>query len=966
MAIRHSSIICQYLQASMPSHTANRIAVGNVCLQCRRNAAQTAHRVLPRRYFVSSSCLENGNERPASFPHSHADDGNYMIRRRASHQTLDSEGDSHRNNRDFRQSDSANRDSISDSRSLGRNSQATREQSMLLRYQESSFHGAGASRRQETGGFGMNRQSRQATGSFTEPIRYTRNQYNRNRYDRNQDGRNQSGQFFDRPLGRTISRRGENGTSRADDALPGLSESSAGRFEGYSRSDALAELRRDDTKRRGSLRDRVASAVGRGRREEHARRRDRSDEDRPTRRRPLNPRRDEDEDDEDEGGGREYQTSKEEWKRRKEERKAARQLERQVKEAANAKRHLQLHLPPYISIANLAKILGIRFEQFSQQLAGLGFSDISHDHVLSFEDASLIVMENGFEPIVDEAAKQNLVAAPWPTDSSSLPTRPPVVTIMGHVDHGKTTILDFLRKSSIAAGEHGGITQHIGAFSVPMTGGKNITFLDTPGHAAFLAMRERGANVTDIVVLVVAADDSVMPQTIEAIKHAKAAKVPMIVAINKADKPDANVERVKQDVSKHDIELEEFGGDIQAVAISGKTGLGMHELEDAIITLSDILDHRAPPDGPVEGWIIESLTKSHGKVATILIRRGTVAPGTILVAGTAFCRVRRLRNEFGETIQSATPGTAVEIDGWRELPNPGDEALQAEDEQHAASVIRIRESLAQGVKLARDMDAINVSRKAAREGYLVRHEAKLAATTKADRKRVLYGGTDRVVEGSFHDTAKSTGIEELLLVVKGDVGGSVEAIQEIVGGLGNHKARARIIRSGVGPVNEGDVTLAEAANAVIIAFNVSTEDGVMGQARAADVEISEHTIIYRVSENITSRLEALLPEIVSVRVTGEAEIAQKFSITLAGKTKMWVAGCKVRNGLVKKGSKVRVIRRGETVYEGTLTSLRNEKKVVLEMKKDTECGMGFDEWEDFEPGDKVQCIIEERKAGTFS
>jgi translation initiation factor IF-2 len=665
---------------------------------------------------------------------------------------------------------------------------------------------------------------------------------------------------------------------------------------------------------------------------------------------------------------RSFKQDKEEWARAKAKRKAARAEEQRKAQEAAARQHLKIRLPSYISNANLAKILNVRFDEFAKKLEKLGFTDLSHDYALSAEDAGLVVMEYGFEPSVEESS-QNLVAAPWPQDASALVYRPPVVTIMGHVDHGKTTILDYLRKSSIAAGEHGGITQHIGAFSVALSSGKAITFLDTPGHAAFLSMRQRGANVTDIVVLVVAADDGVMPQTIEAIKHARAANVPMIVAINKVDKPDASIERVKQDIARNDVELEDFGGDVQVVGVSGKTGHGMAALEEAIITLSEILDHRAPLDGPVEGWVLEALTKPHGKVATVLVRRGILAPGTVIVAGRSWGRVRTLRNEFDEVVSEARPGTAVEVDGWRELPGPGDEALQAHDEQHAAAVVRTREGLADSVRLAQDMQVINESRKQARieaaEAAAIEAAATTTTTTTNNRKG-RPADPDRQVEGAFREIKPSGGAQEVLLVIKADVGGSVEAVVNLVTALGNNQVRPRIVRGAPGPVCESDVDLAAAAGARLLTFNVATDDGIRALAARSGVELTEHRVIYRISEDVRTWLEDLLPEKVTHRVTGEADVVMSFSVSTTGKgnnnkEKTLAAGCRVRNGMMTRGSRVKVLRNGETVHDGVMASLRFEKKDVATMKKDSECGIGFGGgWESFEPGDKIQCYSEVR------
>jgi translation initiation factor IF-2 len=450
-------------------------------------------------------------------------------------------------------------------------------------------------------------------------------------------------------------------------------------------------------------------------------------------------------------------------------------------------------LPEFISVANLARVLKVRIEDFIQKMEELGFQETRYDHVLNSETAGLIAMEYNFEPIADHSQVEDLRARSPVEDKSLLAPRPPVVTIMGHVDHGKTTILDWLRKSSVVASEHGGITQHIGAFSVPMPSGKLITFLDTPGHAAFLSMRQRGANVTDVVVLVVAADDSVKPQTIEAIKHAKNANVPMIVAINKIDKEEANAEKVKLDLARHGVEVEDFGGDTQVVCVSGKTGQGMGDLEESIVTLSEILDIRAETTGSVEGWVIEAATKKEGRVATVLVRRGTLRRGDVIVAGSTWARVRRLRNEAGVEVPEAGPGTPVEVDGWKEQPDAGDEILQAPDEGRAKSVVGFRLERAERFKLAEDMEAINESRRAEQERRADPANGTGEGKVKAERQE---------------DGGK---FKEVFFIVKGDVSGSVEAVLNSVLALGNDEVRPHVLRSGVGPVGEFDVEYAAAA-----------------------------------------------------------------------------------------------------------------------------------------------------------
>ena len=558
-------------------------------------------------------------------------------------------------------------------------------------------------------------------------------------------------------------------------------------------------------------------------------------------------------------------------------------------------------LPEFISVSNLAIALRVRQEEFVAKMEELGFEEVQHDFILNAENAGLIAMEYNFEPIVDRGESEDLKAVEPAEDSSMLPSRPPVVTIMGHVDHGKTTILDYLRKSSVAATEHGGITQHIGAFSVPMPSGKTITFLDTPGHAAFLSMRQRGANVTDIVILVVAADDSVMPQTIEAINHAKAAKVPIIVAVNKIDKEDSDVDKVKQDLARHGVDVEDFGGDTQVVCVSGKTGQGMDKLEEAAVALSDILDMRADRECSAEGWVIEASIKSMGKCATVLVRRGTMRPGDFIVAGTTWARIRCLRNEAGVDIEEAGPGTPVEIDGWREQPLAGDEVLEAPDESKAKSVVDYRVEREERNKLAEDMEAINEHRK--------------VEADKKEREKLEAKATEEGIELELPEQ-KVGGPKEIYFIVKGDVSGSVEAVVDSIATLGNKEVHPYILRSGVGQVSEFDVEHASAAKGHIINFNTEVEPSILRAAEVAKVQIIDQNIIYRLVDQVKAELSNHLPPLVTQRVLGEAEIAQVFSITVKGRQVKNIAGCKVRNGIIAKNAKVRVLRKGEKLFEG--------------------------------------------------
>lgn len=631
-----------------------------------------------------------------------------------------------------------------------------------------------------------------------------------------------------------------------------------------------------------------------------------------------------------------------------------------------------IYLPEFISVGNLARVLHVRVEDFTRKMKTLGFEETNNDHVIDAEVAGLIAAEFNFDPIVDKSGEnQDLRARPQIEDRSLLPPRPPIVTIMGHVDHGKTTLLDYLRKSSVAASEHGGITQHIGAFSVSMPGGRLITFLDTPGHAAFLSMRQRGANVTDIVILVVAADDSVKPQTVEAIKHAQAAKVPMIVAINKVDKEDKNIDRVKQDLARYGVEIEDFGGDTQVVCVSGKTGQGLNELEENVVAQADILDMRAETDGQAEGWVLEGATKRAGRVATVLVRRGTIRQGDIIVAGTTWAKIRTLKNEAGVQVPHAGPGTPVEVDGWKDQPIAGDEVLQAISEQQAKSAIDYRLEQAEKEQMTADMSAVNESRRLEQE----RREAAAKApptspAVKSDDTEPPGAQSPASATGDVQSTAspQTTGPPTLPIILKADVSGSVEACLNAITGLGTSIISPLILRSTVGPISEGDISYAAISGAEIVSFNQTTAAEMYKMAEREGVHVVEENVIYRLTDLVKRRMEDLLPEKVEIRVVGEAEIAKPFEIGIGGRKKLLVAGCRVRNGVVSRSNKVRVLRGGEggqCVFDGMLSSLKNVKKDVTEMRKGGECGMAFEGWEGFKEGDMVQCYEEKRSKQTL-
>ncbi|KAK6448136.1 hypothetical protein FP744_10004386 [Trichoderma asperellum] len=604
-----------------------------------------------------------------------------------------------------------------------------------------------------------------------------------------------------------------------------------------------------------------------------------------------------------------------------------------------------IFLPEYISASNLSKALKQNVAPFLQDMEEMGFENITSDTIFTGETAALIAMEYGFEPTVDTGSLRDLRPRPLPEDVSSLPSRPPVVTIMGHVDHGKTTLLDWLRKSSVAAQEHGGITQHIGAFIVKMSSGKSITFLDTPGHAAFLSMRQRGANVTDIVVLVVAADDSVMPQTLEALKHATSAKVPIIVAITKVDKEDARIDQVKADLSRHGVEIEDYGGDVQVVCVSGKTGQGMEDLEENIVTLSEILDVRAEDDGMAEGWVLESSIKPQGKAATILVKRGTLRPGDLIVAGKTWARIRVLRNEAGLELNSAPPGTPVEILGWRELPSAGEQVLQSPDEAKAKTAVEYRQEMA-----GREQSSIQLAEQEQRQREKAAADAAAAETE----------GASKATAGE----STTTGIFTQNFTVKADVVGSVEAVCGTVLELGSHEVQPKILRSSAGQITEYDIDHAATSNSIIINFNCTIPPHIKQRAEEAKVKILDHKVIYHVIDDVKAALSDLLPMNVTFRVNGEADVLQVFPINLKKRVFRNIAGCRVRNGSIKRSSRVKVIRRGEVIYDGKIDTLKHVKKDVQEMGKGTECGIGLEEFDGFQADDQIQTYeeIKERRS----
>ncbi|KAI5859954.1 initiation factor 2 [Durotheca rogersii] len=630
----------------------------------------------------------------------------------------------------------------------------------------------------------------------------------------------------------------------------------------------------------------------------------------------------------------------EEKRRAKKQRKAA---QREARRAAPK----SIILPELIGITGLADALNVERNVFLAQLGELGFEGVTLDSLMPEETAALVAQEYGFEPIVGTESRRDLKPRPPPEDPSVLPLRPPVVTIMGHVDHGKTTLLDYLRKSSVAAQEHGGITQRIGAFSVKLSSGKPITFLDTPGHAAFLTMRQRGAYVTDIVVLVVAADDSVKPQTIEAIKHAHSARVPIIVAINKIDKDGARIDQVKSDLAREGVEIEEYGGDVQVVCVSGKTGQGMDDLEESILTLSEILDYRAEVDGAAEGWVLESSLKPIGKAATVLVKRGTLRPGDFVVAGVVYAKIRHLRNEAGAIIKEAPPGTPVEISGWKELPAAGDEVIQASNEGRAKDVVDYRAGLRDLQKDAAAHEIITASRQALQEK---RAREKAAAEAEED-------GAD-TEDKPDKEEEKEPSTKIVNFVVKGDLHGSVEAVCAAVLEIGNQEVQARVLRSATGPITEFDVEHAATSDSVIINFATTTPAQVQRLAKDKGVKILNHNVIYHLIDDVKLIMSQYLAPSITSRALGEAEVLQIFPINTHGRRYKNVAGCRVRDGTLSKNDLYRVVRKGQTVHTGKIETLKHVKDDITEARSGSECGVGFQDFQDFEVGDTIQAYEE--------
>ncbi|MDN3569637.1 translation initiation factor IF-2, partial [Methylobacterium longum] len=576
----------------------------------------------------------------------------------------------------------------------------------------------------------------------------------------------------------------------------------------------------------------------------------------------------------------------------------------------------EVTIPETITIQELANRMSERAVDVIRMLMKQGQIHKITD-VIDSDTAQLIAEELGHTVRrVAESDVEEGLSSDEPDLEEDLDPRPPVVTIMGHVDHGKTSLLDAIRKANVVEGEAGGITQHIGAYQVAAPSGDMVTFIDTPGHAAFTSMRARGAKVTDIVVIVVAADDGVMPQTIEAIQHAKAAGVPMIIAVNKIDKPDAKPERVRTELLQHDIQVESMGGETLEFEVSAKTGAGLSELLDGIQIQAEIMNLRANEKRDGEGTVIEAqLDRGRGPVATVLVQRGTLFTGDIVVAGAEWGRVRALIDDLGENVQYAGPSVPVEVLGFNGTPDAGDRVIVVPNEARAREVTEYR------------------------------------ARQKRERLAARTGGANRSLVDMMRDLKEGAGRKELPVLIKGDVQGSVEAISGALEKLGNDEVAARILLSGVGGITESDVTLAQASKAVVIGFNVRAHKEAREAAERAGIDIRYYNIIYDLVDDIKATLSGMLPPTLREERLGEATIQEVFEVSKVGK----VAGCRVTDGIVERGAHVRLIRDSVVIHEGKLKTLKRFKDDAKEVTSGQECGMAFENFENMRAGDVIEC-----------
>jgi translation initiation factor IF-2 len=577
----------------------------------------------------------------------------------------------------------------------------------------------------------------------------------------------------------------------------------------------------------------------------------------------------------------------------------------------------EVALPEAITVSELANRMTERVADVVKALMTNGIM-ATQNQTLDADTAELIIEEFGHTVVRVSDADVEDVIKPVEDKAEDLQSRPPIITIMGHVDHGKTSLLDAIRNAKVVAGEAGGITQHIGAYQVTTDSGAVLSFLDTPGHAAFTSMRSRGAQVTDIVVLVVAADDAVMPQTIEAINHAKAAQVPMIVAINKVDKPDADPDKVRTDLLQHEVIVEKMSGDVQDVEVSAITGQGLDELLEAIALQSEILELKANPDRAAEGAVIEAqLDVGRGPVATVLIQNGTLRQGDIFVVGEQYGKVRALINDKGERVKEAGPAVPVEVLGLNGTPEAGDVLNVVATDAQAREIAQYRE-------------------KAAKE----KRAAAGAATT---------------LEQLMANAKADENVSELPILVKADVQGSAEAIVQAMEKIGNDEVRVRVLHSGVGAITETDIGLAEASGAPVFGFNVRANTSARNTANQKGVEIRYYSVIYDLVDDVKAAASGLLSAEIREKFIGYANIKEVFKVSNVGK----VAGCLVTEGVARRSAGVRLLRDNVVIHEGTLKTLKRFKDEVPEVQSGQECGMAFENYEDIRPGDVIEIFERE-------
>ncbi|MBU6420529.1 MAG: translation initiation factor IF-2 [Gammaproteobacteria bacterium] len=570
----------------------------------------------------------------------------------------------------------------------------------------------------------------------------------------------------------------------------------------------------------------------------------------------------------------------------------------------------EVPIPETITVGELAQRMAVKATEVIKVMMKMG-AMATINQVIDQETAAIVVDEMGHKAklLKESDLEEQVVQAVHEGDAL---TRPPVVTIVGHVDHGKTSLLDYIRSTRVAAREAGGITQHIGAYRVETKKGV-ITFLDTPGHAAFTAMRARGANVADIVVLVVAADDGVMPQTVEAIQHARAAKTPIVVAVTKIDKPEADLERVRSDLAKHEIIPEEWGGENIFVGVSSKTGEGIDKLLDSILVQAEVLELKAVPSGPASGFVLESsLEKGRGPVATVLVQHGLLKPGDILLTGQEFGRVRAMFDEDGKQLQEAGPATPALVLGLSGTPNAGDDAVVVPDERKAREVALYRQGKFRDVKLARQTAKLD------------------------DVFQQLQGGEQK----------------GLNLLIKSDVQGSAEALRDALSALSTDEIKVKVIASSVGGITESDVNLALASKAVIIGFNVRADAGARRLIGESGLDVRYYSIIYQAIDDVKQAISGMLKPELREQIVGLAEVREVFRSSKLGA----IAGCLVVDGYVKRNNPIRVLRDNVVIYQGQLESLRRFKDDVGEVRAGTECGIGVKDYNDVQPGDQIECF----------